>query len=103
VALRMIREAFEELERTVTPADAKEFANTTLQNVQKAALEIENRMGARKSLRNMRRIMPLFIGLGHYAKTIEVLCNGTPFLPWIWAPIKLILTVRLLSLMSNHR
>lgn len=92
-ALRLIREAFEDLERTVTPLDAKEFENSTLQNVQKAALEIEDRLAARQSLRNMRRLMPLFNGLDHYSKSLEVLCNGTPFLPWIWAPIKLILTV----------
>jgi hypothetical protein len=95
LALRIVREAFEDLERTVTPLDAREFENTTLQNVQKAALEIENCLAARQSLRNMRRLMPLFTGLEHYSKTIEVLCNGTPFLPWIWAPIKLILTVSL--------
>ncbi|KAH6663538.1 hypothetical protein B0J14DRAFT_683261 [Halenospora varia] len=41
----------------------------------------------------MRRLMPLFSGLEHYSKAIEVLCNGTPYLPWLWAPIKLILKV----------
>jgi len=98
----MIRGAFEDLERAMTPTDTKDFKNTALQNVQKAALEIENRMAARQSLRNMRRIMPLFTGLGHYAKTIEVLCNGTPFLPWIWAPIKLILMVKLSCLQTSR-
>lgn len=42
----------------------------------------------------MQRLVPLFTGLGYYAKSIEVVCNGTPYLPWIWAPIKLILKVR---------
>ncbi|KAI8722914.1 NACHT domain-containing protein [Fusarium sp. LHS14.1] len=41
----------------------------------------------------MRRLEPLFTGLGYYSKTIEVLCNGTPYMPWIWAPIKLILKI----------
>lgn len=41
----------------------------------------------------MRRLAPLFDGLGYYSKTIEVLCSGTPFLPWVWAPIKLNLKV----------
>jgi hypothetical protein len=97
-AMRIIREAFEELERTVAPIDAKEFENSTLHKVQRAALEIENLLGARRSLRNMRRIMPFFTGLQHYSESIEVLCNGTPFLPWIWAPIKLILRVSFLAL-----
>ncbi|KAH7163473.1 hypothetical protein B0J13DRAFT_634785 [Dactylonectria estremocensis] len=92
-ARRIIREAFDSLEQTVSPLEAKEFNDITLQNVQKAALEIENQLSARGSLRNMRRLMPLFKGLEHYAKCIEVLCNGTPYLPWIWAPIKLILKI----------
>jgi hypothetical protein len=41
----------------------------------------------------MRRLTPLLNGLEHYAKVIDVLCNGTPFLPWIWAPLTLILRV----------
>ena len=93
IAQRTVREAFEDLEKTVSPADSKDFEITTLENVQKAALEIENQLAARQSLRNMRRLMPLFSGLGYYAQTIEVLCNGTPYLPWIWAPIKLVLKV----------
>lgn len=90
---RIIREAFEELQRTVSPPEAKDFQSTTLEDVQKAAFDIENQLAARKTLRNMRRLMPLFQGLEHYSQSIEVLCNGTPYLPWIWAPIKLILTV----------
>ncbi|EHK48685.1 hypothetical protein TRIATDRAFT_53227, partial [Trichoderma atroviride IMI 206040] len=90
---RIIREAFDGLQQTVSPVEAKDFQNTTLEDVQKAALAIENQLAARKTLRNMRRLMPLFQGLEHYSQSIEVLCNGTPYLPWIWAPIKLILTV----------
>ncbi|KAJ4860156.1 hypothetical protein T069G_05144 [Trichoderma breve] len=90
---RIIREAFEELQRTVSPLEAKDFQNTTLEDVEKAALDIENQLAAKKMLRNMRRLKPLFQGLGHYSQSIEVLCNGTPYLPWIWAPIKLILTI----------
>jgi hypothetical protein len=92
-AKRTIREAFEDLERAVSPADSHDFAHTTLESVQKAALDVESQLGMRSSLRNMRRLMPLFSGLQHYSGAIEVLCNGTPYLPWIWAPIKLILKV----------
>jgi hypothetical protein len=92
-AKRMIREAFEDLERAISPADTNDFGNATLESVQKAALDIENQLAARSSLRNMRRLMPLFSGLRHYSSAVEVLCNGTPYLPWIWAPIKVILKV----------
>ncbi|RFU25006.1 hypothetical protein B7463_g11335, partial [Scytalidium lignicola] len=91
LARKTIKAAFEELNQTITPADSRDFRVTTLQDVQNAALEIERQLAARGSLRNMRRLMPLFRGLGHYSKVVDVLCNGTPYLSWIWAPITLIL------------
>ncbi|GFP52831.1 hypothetical protein TASIC1_0002001500 [Trichoderma asperellum] len=92
-ARQTIKAAFDELDRTITPADSRDFRATTLQNVRDAALEIERQLAARGSLRNMRRLMPLFKGIEHYSKVMDVLCNGNPYLPWIWAPITLILRV----------
>ncbi|KAF3017069.1 hypothetical protein E8E14_006048 [Neopestalotiopsis sp. 37M] len=92
-ATRTIDAAFKDLNSTITAADSRDFPITTLQDVKAAAVEIEAQLAARQSLRNMRRLMPLFRGLEHYAKVMDVLCNGTPYLAWIWAPITLILRV----------
>ncbi|KAJ8119825.1 hypothetical protein ONZ43_g3311 [Nemania bipapillata] len=59
-AQRIIRVAFEELERSVTPADSTNFESVTLEAVRKTALDIENQLASRQSLRNMRRLSPLF-------------------------------------------
>lgn len=93
LARQTIRTAYEELERTITPAESSDFRSSTLQDVRKAALEIERQLGARQCLRNMRRLVPLFSGLEHYSKVVDILCNGTPYLPWLWAPITLILRI----------
>ncbi|KAL7786981.1 hypothetical protein V8C37DRAFT_419339 [Trichoderma ceciliae] len=92
-ARQTIRAAFEDLDKTITPADSRDFRAATLQHVRDAALEIERQLAARRSLCNMRRLMPLFRGMEHYSKVIDVLCNGTPYLSWIWAPVALILRV----------
>ncbi|KAI8687557.1 NACHT domain-containing protein [Fusarium keratoplasticum] len=88
-----IKKAFKDLERAICPVDSRDFASTTIGDVRRAAIEIERQLAARQSLRNMRRLEPLFLGLEHYSKVIEVLCNGTEYLAWIWAPIKLILKI----------
>lgn len=85
--------AFQNLERTISPNDSRDFHKSSLLNVRDEALDIETQLAARQSLRNMRRLEPLFTALGHYSKVVDVLCNGTPFLPWIWAPITLILRI----------
>ncbi|KAI1093508.1 hypothetical protein F5B19DRAFT_123936 [Rostrohypoxylon terebratum] len=93
LARQTMRVAFQELETTITPADSRDFSRSTLEHVRKFALDIENQLAARQCLRNMRRLKPLFDGLEHYSKVADILCNGTPYLPWIWAPITLILQV----------
>ncbi|KAF6822243.1 NACHT domain protein [Colletotrichum musicola] len=90
-ALRTIDEAFQDLKRTISDKDQAGFAAMTLDKVVQAAHDIEEQLAARQLLRNMRRLVPLFDGLCHYHKSIEVACNGTPYMPWIWAPITVIL------------
>ncbi|KAG7404211.1 Vegetative incompatibility protein HET-E-1 [Fusarium oxysporum f. sp. rapae] len=92
-ARRTIEKAFKDLEKTVSAGDRISLQHTTLDDVRKAAHLVEDELAARQSLRNMRRLEPLFTGLEYYSKTIEVLCNGTPYMPWIWAPIKLVLKI----------
>jgi hypothetical protein len=82
-----IEEAFDRFATTVTPEDRHQFQDTRLEDVRLAALRIEEELATRRSLRNMRRLYPFLQGLEHYSKAIEVLCNGTPFLPWIWVGI----------------
>lgn len=77
-------DAFNRFEQTVNFDDKREFQLTTLKDVREAARQIERDLGDRGCLRNMRRLQPFFDGLDRYSKIIEVLCNGTPYLPYIW-------------------
>lgn len=92
-AQRTIREAFEDLEQALSTSDSVTLKDTVLEDVQKAAYLVEEELTAKKTLRNMKRLEPFFTGLQHYSNTIKDLCAGTPYLPWIWAPIKIILQV----------
>jgi len=78
------QKAISKLKQTVSSTDAAVFEHTSCEDVWKAAEEIQDAQRKRKSLRNMKRVEPFLKGLEKYSKVIEVLCNGTPYLPWIW-------------------
>lgn len=84
-ALSTIEDAFHRFKSTVSPNDAIDFNRTDLSDVRKAALDIEKQLAAKGEARALRRLEPFLTGLGHYSEAIGVLCNGTPYLPWIWA------------------
>lgn len=92
-ALSQIDQAFRSFRNAVSQDDARAFASSELKDVRDAALKVQRRLAAKQSSRNLRRLQPLLDGIAHYSGAGEVLCNGTPYLPWIWAPIKLCLTV----------
>lgn len=92
-ALKVLQDARDRMESKLSGLHAQDFKRTSLEDARKAVLDMETQMAARGCLRNTRRLMPLFEGLHHYSKVIEVLCNAVPFMPMVWAPIKFILNV----------
>jgi hypothetical protein len=81
---RVFEAAIDKLKQSISSTDAAVFQATVVEDVWKAAEEIQESQRRRKSLQNMRRVEPFLKGLEKYSRAIEVLCNGTPYLPWIW-------------------
>lgn len=83
-ARRVFRDAFDDISSDFEPNETASFARITLKDVCEASVKIEEKLAAKRRIRNMRRLKPFFEGIERYSKAIEPLCNGTPFLPWIW-------------------
>ena len=76
--------AFDRLKELMSKDDARAMATTTMEDVWTAAKEIEQQLELRRSLRGLRRIQPFLAGIEQYSKVVEVVCNGTPYLPYLW-------------------
>ncbi|KAF7952570.1 uncharacterized protein EAE97_002067 [Botrytis byssoidea] len=90
--------AFKRLKSLISQKDAHNFASTELKGVWLAVRQIDSSQRQRQSGQNLRRIEPFLRGVEKYSKIVETLCNGTPYLSFIWAPIKLMLQIA-----SHHR
>ena len=75
------------LQDSVSKEDVRAFTITSYKDVWATARKIERDLERRKSLRNFRRLQPFLLGLEQYSKAIDVLCNGTPILPYIWVSV----------------
>ncbi|KAL4732721.1 hypothetical protein ACLX1H_001740 [Fusarium chlamydosporum] len=53
-------------------------------DVRHAIQRVEQQMAARQSLRNFDRLTPFLNAIDRLTKPIDVLCNGTPFMPYAW-------------------
>ena len=82
--------AFDRLKELMSKDDARAMATTTMEDVWTAAKEIEQQLELRRSLRGLRRIQPFLAGIEQYSKVVEVVCNGTPYLPYLWVSFRCI-------------
>lgn len=83
-AQAIVTKAIDQLRATITPEDARVFADTTSEALWKEAREIERELGARLSLRHMGRLEPLLKSLESYSGVIDSLCQGFSPMAWAW-------------------
>lgn len=100
-ARALIEAAFTRFEKSVSSEDARAFKSTTLQDVRLAAISIQKEQRQRGLLQNMKRIEPLLKGIEIYSKPLDVLCNGTPFLSWVW--VRTLMTATIISTYIGSR
>jgi len=82
-----ISDAFQKLGRSISAEDAHDWASTELKDVWAEVRKIDAEQRSRQSAQNMRRIEPFLKGIEKYSKVIEVLCNGTPYMPYVWVSL----------------
>ena len=80
----IIQNAFLKLEEALYRSDIQLFRSTTLQDVREAAKIISRDQAERRCLQNLRRLEPFFEALGKFGGAIETLCQGTPYLCYVW-------------------
>ncbi|KAK8031326.1 hypothetical protein PG990_001060 [Apiospora arundinis] len=86
MAERMIQRACDRFANELSDEDSKKIRSTVnMDDVKLAVRQIEQQLAARRSLRNISRIRPFLDSIENYSKALEVACNGTNYLPWIWA------------------
>ncbi|RGP59506.1 nacht domain-containing protein [Fusarium sporotrichioides] len=92
MSLAIIEKACERLRKQLSSDERVTVQNSAnIDDVRRAISQIENHLAARQSLRNLDRLTPFLDAIDRLTKPIDILCNGTPFMPFAWAPLKLIL------------
>lgn len=84
---RIFSTAFEEVSTTFGARETAAFSSFSLSDLRDICLEIERKLEAKRRS-SIRKLRPFFDGVERYSKTIEVLCSGTPFLPWVWVSLQ---------------
>ncbi|KAK1542602.1 NACHT domain-containing protein [Colletotrichum paranaense] len=94
MALLQLQRACERFRSHLSDEETRRLENVkSVEDVRKAISQMERYLASRQKLRNFERLVPFLDAADRLTKPIDVLSNGVPFLPYIWAPLKLILQI----------
>ncbi|KAH7355340.1 hypothetical protein BKA65DRAFT_395437 [Rhexocercosporidium sp. MPI-PUGE-AT-0058] len=92
-ARTIIVEAYRRFNSHVADEDACSFRSTALSDVWTTVRSIDTAKRKRQCGQNMRRLESLLRGLEVYLKVIDISPGEEAFMPYLWAPVKLMLEI----------
>ncbi|EXK75675.1 hypothetical protein FOQG_19559, partial [Fusarium oxysporum f. sp. raphani 54005] len=85
MGLVLIERACERFQKQLSPEDKDAIqASENVDDVRQAIRLVERHLAARQSLRNLDRLTPFLDAIDRLSKPIDILCNGTPYMPYVW-------------------
>jgi hypothetical protein len=64
--------------------DQETFRLTTLTDLEKSIADLQAEQHRKRRLQNLNRLNPFLEGLKQYGEVVDVFCNSSQFLPFIW-------------------
>jgi hypothetical protein len=83
-----------DFKKRLRPGEEAQFRITTLNDLEIAVNDIQEKQRKSKTAQNLNRIKPFLQAMGQYQDIIEVFLNTSSMLCFVWGPMKFILLVR---------
>lgn len=83
-ALERMEEAYQRFKCTLTAEDCVNFHSATRREAWEELRKLQRVHGAEVGSSTFINLQSFLSGLEGYSSVIEVLCNGTPYLSFIW-------------------
>ncbi|KAL9086588.1 MAG: hypothetical protein Q9165_007031 [Trypethelium subeluteriae] len=83
--------ALVDFENDLKPEEKQNFQHTKIEDVKLAIIEIQNDQERTNTMRNLNRIHPFLMAMEEFSRIIEVFLNASPFVCYIWGPLKFLL------------
>lgn len=89
MAQRQLEMSCQRFRAELDDEDDQQIRATSLEEVYAAIAETERELAARRSLRNLERLSPYINAIVHYGTVIEVFCNSSAVVPYLWVSLLL--------------
>lgn len=90
----MFDEALDDFKDRVGEKHFQDFRSTDINKLKKELNRVQQDQRKPKTLRNLRRIQGFLEAFEQFGTIIEVFVNASPYVCYVWGPVKFLLMVR---------
>ncbi|KAH8800405.1 hypothetical protein F5884DRAFT_863111 [Xylogone sp. PMI_703] len=87
------KQALDDFKKRLRPHEESSFAVSTLEDLQKTIIDIQEKQRKSKTAQNLKRIEPFLEAMTQYKDIIEVFLNTSSLLCFVWGPMKFMLLI----------
>ena len=92
IHISVFQQALDDFRKGLREDDRNQIMYTTLDDLQRCILDIQNKHNTARRSRNMGRLKPFLEAMEQYGKVIEVFLNASQILCFVWVSFGLIVS-----------
>ncbi|CAI7590736.1 unnamed protein product [Penicillium crustosum] len=89
----LFERSLEVFKKDLNKKDRDNFKFSTLEDLEKCLTQLQAKHRSQRRMQNLNRLKPFLEAMNQFGKVVEVFCNSSELVPFLWGPVKFLLLI----------
>ncbi|KAJ5373531.1 hypothetical protein N7517_005537 [Penicillium concentricum] len=89
----LFERSLEAFKKDLNKKERDNFKISTLEDLEQCLTQLQVKHRSQRRVQNLNRLKPFLEALNQFGKVVEVFCNSSEIVPFIWGPVKFLLLI----------
>ncbi|OQD95723.1 hypothetical protein PENSOL_c019G09356 [Penicillium solitum] len=89
----LFERSLEAFKKDLNKKDRDNFKFSTLEDLEQCLTQLQAKHRSQRRMQNLNRLKPFLEAMNQFGKVVEVFCNSSEIVPFLWGPVKFLLLI----------
>ncbi|KAJ5426653.1 hypothetical protein N7465_001723 [Penicillium sp. CMV-2018d] len=89
----LFERSLEAFKKDLNKKDRDNFKFSTLEDLEQCLTQLQVKHRSQRRMQNLNRLKPFLEAMNQFGKVVEVFCNSSEIVPFLWGPVKFLLLI----------
>lgn len=89
----LFERSLEAFKKDLNKKDRDSFKFSTLEDLEQCLTQLQVKHRSQRRMQNLNRLKPFLEAMNQFGKVVEVFCNSSQIVPFLWGPVKFLLLI----------